>query len=78
VAAAPSWWCTATQGWEDGAARLRGRYAAEGIGGLDDQPRPGRPPVVDEVVDEVAVVLATLGTPPGKLGMTHWSSRLLG
>jgi transposase len=49
------------------------RYAAEGIGGLDDRPKPGRPPVVDEV----EVVLATLEPPPGKLGVTHWSSRLL-
>ena len=49
------------------------RYAAEGIGGLADRPKPGRPPQVDEV----AVVLATLEPPPGKLGVTHWSSRLL-
>ena len=49
------------------------RYAAEGIGGLEDRPKPGRPPQVDEV----AVVLATLEPPPGKLGVTHWSSRLL-
>src|ERR1700677_4398765 len=49
------------------------RYAAEGIGGLDDRPKPGRPPQVDEV----AVVLATLEAPPQKLGVTHWSSRLL-
>src|SRR5215468_2796195 len=32
------------------------RYAAEGIAGLDDRPKPGR---------------------PAKLGVTHWSSRLL-
>lgn len=50
------------------------RYAAEGISGLDDRPKPGRPPVVDEV----AVVLATLEPPPPQLGVTHWSSRLLG
>src|ERR1700678_389953 len=25
------------------------RYAAEGIGGLDDRPKPGRPPQVDEI-----------------------------
>jgi transposase len=49
------------------------RYAAEGIGGLEDRPKPGRPPQVDEV----AVVLATLEPPPEKLGVTHWSSRLL-
>ena len=50
------------------------RYAAEGIAGLDDRPKPGRP----AQVDEVAVVLATLEPPPRRLGVTHWSSRLLG
>ncbi len=49
------------------------RYAAEGIGGLEDRPKPGRP----AQVDEVAVVLATLEPPPERLGVTHWSSRLL-
>ena len=49
------------------------RYAAEGLGGLDDRPKPGRP----ATVDEVAVVLATLEPPPEHLGVTHWSSRLL-
>jgi transposase len=49
------------------------RYAAEGIAGLDDRPKPGRP----AQVDEVAVVLATLEGPPESLGVTHWSSRLL-
>jgi transposase len=49
------------------------RYAAEGIGGLEDRPKPGRP----AQVDEVAVVLATLEPPPERLGVSHWSSRLL-
>lgn len=49
------------------------RYAAEGIGGLEDRAKPGRP----GQVDEVAVVLATLDRPPERLGVTHWSSRLL-
>ena len=49
------------------------RYAAEGIGGLGDRPKPGRP----VVVDETQVVLATLEPPPDRLGVTHWSSRLL-
>src|SRR5215207_4812116 len=49
------------------------RYTAEGLGGLDDRPKPGRP----ARVDEVAVVLATLEPPPEQLGVTHWSSRLL-
>jgi transposase len=49
------------------------RYAADGLAGLDDRPKPGRP----RTVDEVAVVLATLEPPPQRLGVTHWSSRLL-
>jgi transposase len=49
------------------------RFAAQGIGGLEDRPKPGRP----KRVDEVAVVLATLEPPPERLGVTHWSSRLL-
>jgi transposase len=49
------------------------RYAAEGIAGLENRPKPGRP----AQVDEVAVVLATLEPPPERLGVSHWSSRLL-
>ena len=49
------------------------RYVAEGIDGLADRRKPGRP----ARVDEVAVVLATLEPPPARLGVTHWSSRLL-
>jgi transposase len=49
------------------------RYAPEGTGGLEDRPRPGKP----RAVDDVAVVLATLEPPPARLGVTHWSSRLL-
>jgi transposase len=49
------------------------RYAAEGTGGLEDRPRPGRA----RWTDDVAIVLATLEPPPARLGVTHWSSRLL-
>jgi transposase len=49
------------------------RYAAEGLGGLDDRPKPGRP----RTVDEMAIVQATLEPPPERLGVTHWSTRLL-
>src|SRR5690348_5435450 len=49
------------------------RFAAEGIAGLEDRARSGRPPVIDQV----AIVLATLEPPPERLGVTHWSSRLL-
>ena len=51
----------------------KNRYRAEGVGGLDDRPKPGRPPVIDEA----QIVVATLEAPPGRLGVTHWSSRLL-
>jgi len=68
-----------------GAARLvgvsrptvikwRDRFAAQGIAGLDDEQRPGRP----KVVDDAAIIAATLEPPPDRLGVTHWSSRLLG
>jgi Winged helix-turn helix len=40
------------------------RYAAEGIGGLGDRPKPGKP----RTVDDVAIVLATLEPPPERLG----------
>jgi transposase len=49
------------------------RYAAEGAGGLEDRPKPGKP----RTTDDVAIVLATLEPPPRRLGVTHWSSRLL-
>jgi len=51
----------------------RARYEAGGIDALADLPRSGRPPVVDEA----AVVVATLNPPPAELGITHWSARLL-
>ena len=51
----------------------RGRYQAAGLAGLSDAPRSGRP----RRVDHRAVVAATLQPPPKRLGVTHWSSRLL-
>jgi transposase len=51
----------------------RSRYERSGIAGLDDEPRPGRP----RVVDHEAIIAATLTPPPKSLGVTHWSSRLL-
>lgn len=49
------------------------RWGAEGIAGLDDRPKSGRP----RHIDPVSIVLATLEPPPPGLGVTHWSSRLL-
>jgi hypothetical protein len=54
--------------------KWRDRFATRGIAGLDDEPRSGRP----KTIDDAAIIAATLDPPPGKLGVTHWSSRLLG
>lgn len=51
----------------------RERYQAKGIEGLDDEDRSGRP----RRIDRAAVLAATLTPPPKKLGITHWSTRLL-
>ena len=51
----------------------RERYQAKGIAGLDDEQRSGRP----REIDRAKVIGVTLAPPPGKYGVTHWSSRLL-
>ncbi|MGO9354897.1 MAG: IS630 family transposase [Mycobacterium sp.] len=56
--------------------KWRGRYAASGVTGLDDDPRPGRAAVIDEVA-VLAETLADKGKPPQHLGVTHWSTRLM-
>jgi transposase len=53
-------------GWRD-------RYAERGLTGLEDLPRAGRP----RTIDHAAIVTATLTPPPAKLGISHWSTRLL-
>jgi transposase len=53
--------------------RWKRRYASAGVAGLDDRPKSGRPATIDPMV----IVLATLEPPPPRLGVTHWSSRLL-
>jgi transposase len=51
----------------------RARYESEGLDGLDDAPRSGRP----RRIDHARIVAETLKAPPKTLGVTHWSSRLL-
>lgn len=51
----------------------RERYRADGIAGLADAPRAGRP----VTIDPVAVVERTLHAPPSRLRIRRWSSRLL-
>jgi transposase len=54
----------------------RGRYQLGGIAALADEPRSGRPAEIDEI-SVVAATLADDGRPPQRLGITHWSARLL-
>ena len=53
--------------------KWRDRFAERGLSGLEDEPRSGRP----KVVDDAAVIAATLEPPPARMGVTHWSTRLL-
>jgi transposase len=51
----------------------RARYDADGLAGLEDDARSGRP----RSLDHREIVSATLMPPPKKYGVTQWSSRLL-
>ena len=51
----------------------RDRYTSLGLKGLGDEQRSGRP----RTVDRARILAATLTPPPARLGITHWSSRLL-
>lgn len=51
----------------------RARYKEVGMDGLVDEARSGRP----RTIDHRKIVSETLMPPPKKLGVTHWSTRLL-
>jgi transposase len=55
-------------------SRLRRRFAEEGLAGLHEKPRSGRPPTIS-ARKRTQIVAKTL-KPPGN-GLTHWSSREL-
>ncbi|MDP9300128.1 MAG: IS630 family transposase [Actinomycetota bacterium] len=54
----------------------RGRYAEGGIDALADRHRSGRPREIDQHM-RLDIVARTLAGPPKRLGVTHWSTRLL-
>ncbi|MDV6278881.1 helix-turn-helix domain-containing protein, partial [Rhodococcus erythropolis] len=51
----------------------RTRYDETGMNGLVDEARSGRP----RTIDHRKIVSETLMPPPKKLGVTHWSTRVL-
>ncbi len=51
----------------------RARYEVEGVRGLGDRERSGRP----RQVEAARVIAATLKPPAASTGLTHWSSRAL-
>lgn len=53
-------------------SRIRRRFAEEGLAGMVDRPRSGRPPTLTEAKGPRIVAL-TLKAPPK--GLTHWSTR---
>ncbi|MGH9890424.1 MAG: IS630 family transposase [bacterium] len=54
----------------------RSRFAQHGLQALADAPRSGRPRELPPDIEEW-IVAKTLKPPPKRLGITHWSSRLL-
>jgi transposase-like protein len=54
--------------------KWRDRFTVDGVSGLADLPRSGRP----KTIDDAMIIAATLDSPPASLAVTHWSSRLLG
>ena len=54
--------------------KWRDRFVADGLAGLGDLPRSGRP----KMIDDAQIIAATLEAPPASLAVTHWSTRLLG
>jgi transposase len=54
----------------------RRRYETGGIDALVDRPRSGRPREIDDDM-RLDIVARTLAGPPKRLGVTHWSTRLL-
>ncbi len=53
--------------------KWRDRYAQAGLEALGDASRSGRP----TELDGAAILAKTLEAPPRRLGVTHWSTRLL-
>src|SRR5713101_3069683 len=76
----------AAEGWEDGAIadalavgrttveRLRQRFVEEGLGALEERPRPGTQPKLDEKAEARLIAEACSGAPEGR---KRWTLALL-
>lgn len=53
-------------------SRIRRRFAEQGLAGLTDKPRSGRPPIVTQSRTARIVAMTLRGAPSG---LTHWSTR---
>src|SRR5438445_3662003 len=53
-------------------SRLRRRFAEYGVAGLQDRPRPGRPP---SITARKRAQIVALALKPAAPGLTHWSTR---
>ena len=77
---------TAAEGWEDNASaaalsvgratveRLRQRFVEEGLGALDERPRPGIPPKLDAKAEARLIAEACSNAPEGR---QRWTLHLL-
>jgi transposase len=52
--------------------RWRGRFARQGLDGLHDEPRPGKPRSIGDEQSERVIVKTLEESPPNA---THWSTR---
>jgi transposase len=65
---------------EPTVVKWRAQYAAAGLAGLEDAPRPGGPKTVLTQDTMTEILAATVTPPPDSLqaqGITHWSARRL-
>lgn len=54
--------------------KWRDRFTTDGVEGLADLARSGRP----KTIDDAQIIATTLDPPPESLAVPHWSTRLLG
>jgi transposase len=59
--------------WPQTVTKWRGRFVRQRLGGLSDEPRPGRPRTITDTQVE-QVITKTLEEPPPRQD-THWSTR---